>query len=256
LPRRHDADAGGSRALRAAKAGLRERVWSGLERSAVARFPGARGRIPNFRGAEDAAERLRATDAWSGARTLKANPDSPQLPVRARALEDGKRVYMAVPRLAGPQPFLRLDPAELEVPARRAASIRGAARAGRLVDLDGVEAFDLVICGCVAVDPGGARLGKGGGFSDLEYALACEAGWIGPATVVATTVHELQVLEPGAIPVGSHDFRLDLIATPERVLTCARAESAGRALVWDILTREKIAAIPLLARLARERGGE
>jgi 5-formyltetrahydrofolate cyclo-ligase len=37
--------------------------------------------------------------------TVKANPDSPQLPVRQRALEDGKTVYMAVPRLAADAPF-------------------------------------------------------------------------------------------------------------------------------------------------------
>ena len=34
----------------------------------------------------------------AGAATVQANPDSPQLPVRQRALEDGKTVYMA----AGP----------------------------------------------------------------------------------------------------------------------------------------------------------
>jgi 5-formyltetrahydrofolate cyclo-ligase len=31
---------------------------------------------------------------------VKANPDSAQWPVRQRALEDGKTVYMAVPRPA------------------------------------------------------------------------------------------------------------------------------------------------------------
>jgi 5-formyltetrahydrofolate cyclo-ligase len=71
----------------------------------VARFPGAAGRIPNFTGAEAAAERLRATGVWQAASTVKANPDSAQLPVRQRALEDGKTVYMAVPRLAEPEPF-------------------------------------------------------------------------------------------------------------------------------------------------------
>jgi 5-formyltetrahydrofolate cyclo-ligase len=35
---------------------------------------------------------------------VKANPDSAQWPVRQRALEDGKTVYMAVPRLAGREP--------------------------------------------------------------------------------------------------------------------------------------------------------
>ena len=73
----------------------------------MARFPGAEGRIPNFTGAEAAAERLRALPAWETAATLKANPDSAQLPVRQRALEDGKTVYMAVPRLAGTGAVLR-----------------------------------------------------------------------------------------------------------------------------------------------------
>src|SRR5690348_6585883 len=35
-----------------AKQEVRERVWDLLQREGVARFPGARGRIPNFRGAE------------------------------------------------------------------------------------------------------------------------------------------------------------------------------------------------------------
>jgi 5-formyltetrahydrofolate cyclo-ligase len=257
VTRRHDTDAGGPRELLVRKAELRERVWRALERSGAARFPGAAGRIPNFAGAEAAAERLRGTDAWRRARTIKANPDSPQLPVRQRALEDGKVVYMAVPRLAGEKPFLRLDPAALRLPPRRAASIGGAGRAGRLVAVEEIEPVDLVVCGSVAVDATGARLGKGGGYSDLEYALACEAGLIGPRSEIASTVHELQVVAPGQIPITAHDFRLDLVVTPERVIECraprgAAGPRAGR-LVWEELTAEKIAAIPLLARLARER---
>jgi hypothetical protein len=46
----------------------------------VARFPGAAGRIPNFAGAEAAAERLRLTPEWQRATTVKANPDSAQMP--------------------------------------------------------------------------------------------------------------------------------------------------------------------------------
>jgi 5-formyltetrahydrofolate cyclo-ligase len=83
-----------------AKREVRERVWGLLERERVARFPGAAGRVPNFAGAPAAAARLASLPAWRAARVLKANPDAPQLPVRARALDDGKLVYMAVPRLA------------------------------------------------------------------------------------------------------------------------------------------------------------
>ena len=42
--------------------------------------------------------------------------------------------------------------------------------------------MDLVICGSVAVNRQGARVGKGGGFADLEFALLVEAGLIGTDT--------------------------------------------------------------------------
>src|SRR6201995_4693896 len=102
--RRHDHDAGGPASLLAAKAELRQEVWAAMRAAKVARFPGAAGRIPNFTGAEAAAERLRALPSWQAARTVKSNPDSAQLPVRQRALEDGKIVYMGVPRLGGAEP--------------------------------------------------------------------------------------------------------------------------------------------------------
>lgn len=74
---RHDRDAGGPAELLGRKAALREEVWAALSQARVARFPGADGRIPNFTGAEAAAERLRGTDAWREAATLKANTSSP-----------------------------------------------------------------------------------------------------------------------------------------------------------------------------------
>ncbi|GGM59931.1 5-formyltetrahydrofolate cyclo-ligase [Longimycelium tulufanense] len=251
---RHDRDAGGPPELLAAKADLREQVWAALTDARVTRFPGARGRIPNFTGAEAAAGRLRDTAVWRGARTVKANPDSPQWPVRQRALEDGKTVYMAVPRLADPAPFFLLDPAHLADPPRKASSIKSASRSARRVGVAELESVDVVVTGCVAAAPDGARLGKGGGFSDLEFAIATEAGLIGPDTVVVTTVHELQVLPEGAIPTVEHDARVDYIVTPERVINCQHDGRRAPARVrWPELTEEKIASIPFLAELRARR---
>ena len=220
-----------------------------MRRAHAARFPGAEGRIPNFVGAEAAAELLRARPEWQRASRLKANPDSPQLPVRQRALEDGKTVFMAVPRLAEARPFFLLDPSALPVPPRRAASITGASRYGRPVELEQLEPVELVVAGCVAVSEDGARLGKGGGFSDLEYALGYELGLIGPSTVIATTVHEVQVVGTGRVPVTAHDFGLDLIVTPERAIVCPRRRRRGVVVRWDELTDEKVASIPVLQQL-------
>jgi 5-formyltetrahydrofolate cyclo-ligase len=251
-PRAHDRDAGGDPEVRASKAALRDQVWTSLEEAGVTRFPGPRHRIPNFVGAEAAAEQLRTTEAWRASRTLKANPDSPQWPVRQRALEDGKTVYMAVPRLARDEPFFLLDPDHLADTPRRAASIAGASRSARTVAVDHLEPVDLVVTGCVAVSEDGARLGKGGGFSDLEYAIAAEAGLIGPDTVVATTVHPAQLLPAGTIPQRPHDVRVDLIVTADGVIQVRGGARRAGQLVWAELTPEKIAAIPLLARLAAQ----
>jgi 5-formyltetrahydrofolate cyclo-ligase len=139
-----------------AKQAVRERVWDLLERQRAARFPGARGRIPNFAGAPAAAARLASLPPWRAARVVKSNSDAPQLPVRARALADGKLLYMAVPRLVDERPFILLDPGRLAVSPRRAASINGSARAGRRVAVDELQPLDLVVYGSVAVNRQGA----------------------------------------------------------------------------------------------------
>ena len=254
-PPRHDHDAGGPAEDLAAKAALREEVWAALTAARVARFPGAAGRIPNFTGAEAAAERLRGRPEWEQARAVKSNPDSAQLPVRQRALEDGKTVYMAVPRLAEADPFFLLDPAHLSDTPRKAASISGAFRSARRIPVADLAEVGLVVSGCVAVGEDGARLGKGGGFADLEYALASAAGLIGPNPLVVTTVHELQVRPAGAIPVTGHDVPVDLVFTPERVIDCrpGRPPRDPATVRWDELTEEKIAAIPLLGSLRPRR---
>ncbi len=81
---------------------------------------------------------------------------------------------MAVPRLRSDKPFIELDPKRLKCSPYAASSIKGAAQYGRPVTLDEVKKIDLVVCGSVAVNRQGARVGKGGGYSDLEFALLTE----------------------------------------------------------------------------------
>lgn len=225
---------------------LRDQGWMAIREAGVARFPGVEGRIPNFVGAEAAADRLSRTAEWKSAHHLKCNPDSPQLPVRKQALVDGKVVYMAVPKLADPEPFWRLDPGELTVEPHQAASIKGAGRHGRPVSLDEMDQIDLIVCGSVVVERSGARLGKGGGYSDLEFAIATDAGLVHDDTVIATTVHSCQVFEDGTIPVTDHDFPVDLIVTPDEVIMTGTPISRPEGVLDDHLDEEKRRAIPVL----------
>lgn len=232
---------------------LRERIWRALEIHGAARFPGAKGRIPNFSGAERAALHLQELAAWKRARVVKINPDAAQLPVRRMALREGKLVYMAVPKLRALECFLELDPARLGKDLARAATIKGAAVHGRPVGPDDLRPIDLIVCGSVAVNGLGARVGKGGGYSDLEYGLLRERELVSSRTTVVTTVHPLQVV-PHAIEMRPHDIPLDWIVTPEGPIRCARRFERPRGVYWRFLDEAKIASIPVLAGLSRSSG--
>jgi 5-formyltetrahydrofolate cyclo-ligase len=195
--------------------------------------------------------RLATLPAWQSARVIKANPDRAQLPVRVHALEAGKTVYMAVPNLANPRPFYLLDPTRLPVPATQAASHQIAATSAPAVAIDEMAALDLVVCGSVAVNTDGARVGKGAGYSDLELALLAEAGLIGPHTTIVTTVHPLQIID-GPLPETAHDFRVDAVITPDAIIACTESRRP-EGVLWDHLSHDKIAAIPVLADLASNR---
>lgn len=204
-----------------AKQAVREKVWALLAREGAAP-PDVHGYIPDFVDAGQAAARLAELDAWRQARVIKANPDRAQLPVRIRALRDGKLLYMAVPRLATLKPFYLLDPANLSLPFEDAATSAGAADAAPLVGTDEMRPVDLIVCGSVAINNRGVRVGKGAGYSDVEVALLAEAGLIGPETMIATTIHKLQVVDED-LPETEHDFGVDVIATPAATIICKSA---------------------------------
>lgn len=234
-----------------AKQRVRERVWSALDLQGAVHGASAHGRIPHFHGAGDAAARLAELPAWRSARTIKAVPDKAQLPVRARALSEGRTVFMAVPKLADPRPFYLLDPARLTRPPAQAAASGVAAEYAPKVSVDTMLPLDLVVVGSVAVDRTGTRVGKGAGYADLEFALLTEAGLISEETTVVTTVHGSQVLDED-LPSSGHDFGVDLIVTPDSVITCHEPHRPG-GLVWDDLSPDQIAAIPVLAARAQQR---
>jgi 5-formyltetrahydrofolate cyclo-ligase len=226
-----------------AKQAIRERVWSKLEAASVVE-PGVAGFIPSFQGATEAAEHLAALGVWQQAHVLEVVPDRAQLPVRVLALAQGKLVYMAAPKLATPEPFYVLDPTTLSVLPVEAAEREVAARIAPMANVGAMRAIDLVVVGSVAVNEKGARLGKGAGYSDIELGLLVEAGLVTERTTVCTTVHELQVLDQ-ELPELPHDFRVDVIATPERIIRCSEPQRP-ETLDWSGLSSGQIEVIPVL----------
>jgi 5-formyltetrahydrofolate cyclo-ligase len=224
----------------------------------VGRFPlPIDGRIPNFAGAGEAAARLAGLPEWQTARVLKCNPDAPQRAVRLRALREGKHVYVAVPRLTQARCFLHLDPRRLGRGPVAASTIKGAADLGVPVAPWALPHVDLVVAGSVAVTRRGARVGKGGGYSDLEFALARDVGAIDQRTTIVTTVHDLQVVA-GSIPMTTHDVPVDVIVTPTRVIRADRSLPRPRHIEWRALSPQQLDAMPPLKQQRRrlDDGGE
>jgi 5-formyltetrahydrofolate cyclo-ligase len=224
---------------------IRSHAWELLRKHKAARFPGADGRIPNFVGAEACVKLLAELPEWKKARVLKINPDSPQRAIRQKALAEGKIVYMPAPRLRGDKPFIELDPKKMKCSPYTASSIKGAAQFGRPVKLDEVKKIDLVVCGSVAVNRRGARVGKGGGYSDLEFALLTEEKKIGRNTPIVTSVHPLQMVDE-EIPMTDHDIPLTGIVTPTEIIEIAPSFPRPKGIYWRLLPQEKIEDIPIL----------
>jgi len=233
---------------------LRDEVWSLLKQQGVAiRDPF--GHIPNFVGAQNAAERLAALPIWQRAKAIKCNPDSPQIPVRSRALQDGKRLYMAVPRLTNTRCFVELTAEDLQqrnIPLEEAAIARKALNYGRLVSFEEMQAIDLVMVGCVAVTRNGGRTGKGAGFADLELAMLKEFGLVQSDTPIVTTVHPLQIVEEERLPMQAHDWALNWIVTPEEVIETNTTYSRPAGLDWDSIRPEQFKKIPILRKLREQ----
>ena len=219
-----------------AKTPVRTRVWESLVRDGVNVGP-AFDRIPNFVGADMAAKRLSELPAWRQARDVKCNPDPPQIPLRLRALYDGKLLFSPAPYLTRGFPYLRIDPAKL-------------AAAG----------VDFCVVGGVAATRAGGRTGKGAGFADLEQGVFRELGLVDESTPIATTVHSSQVVEAQAVVMESHDSALHYIAAEPGLIETRTTHPRPRGVDWSKVRPDQFADIPFLsdlrsALLARERGG-
>lgn len=241
---------------------VRNRIWEELEAAGVAVGP-AWSMIPNFVGADVAAWRLAQTEAWRRARTVKTNPDQAQMPIRLRALYEGKLLFAPVPYLTREFPYLRIDPVVLQqrdISFELAATAQGFVEHGDRIGFEDVAPLDFCVVGSVAVTRDGARTGKGAGFADLETAIFRELGIIGDTTPMATTVHSIQLVDSDAVVMQAHDTPLDYVATERELIETGNTVRRPGGVQWDRVQPDQFETIPFLAQLrdrmlARRRSG-
>ncbi|MCB1332614.1 MAG: 5-formyltetrahydrofolate cyclo-ligase [Roseivivax sp.] len=233
------------------KDGLRAEVWDGLEASGQSMGP-TWSHIPNFIGADRAAWHLAQTPEWQAARVVKCNPDPPQIPVRLRALYEGKMLYAPVPYLTREFPYLRIDPQALiakGVSFELAATSEGYLMHGERIGFEDVEPLDFCVVGSVAVSRAGGRTGKGAGFADLETGIFRDLGKIGPQTVLATTVHSCQLVPETRVVMQAHDSPLDYVATEAELIATHSAAPRPAGVDWPSVREDQYDTIPFLREL-------
>jgi 5-formyltetrahydrofolate cyclo-ligase len=230
---------------------VRAAVWRSLEDTGVGVGP-LWSAIPNFVGADTAAWRLAQTPEWKAARTVKCNPDPPQIPVRLRALYDGKVLYAPVPYLTEGFPYLRIDPEKIRakgVSFELAATSEGYMQHGERIGFEEVELLDFCVVGSVAVTRQGGRTGKGAGFADLETGIFRELGKIGPGTPMATTIHSSQLVDAPRVVMQAHDSPLDFIATEAELIATGNADQRPKGVDWAAVQPDQFESIPFLRQL-------
>ena len=234
-----------------AKDELRSEIWGQLLAGGVNVGP-VWSRIPNFVGADVAAKRLSELDAWKRARVVKCNPDPPQIPVRLRALYDGKLLFAPVPELTEGFPYVRLDPEALRaegVSFELAATSQGYVAHGQPVGFEEMPRLDFCVVGCVAVTSAGGRTGKGAGFADLEAGIFRELRLVDDTTPLATTVHSSQLVPNERVVMVAHDNPLDYIATELELVETRTAYPRPDGVAWDAVQPDQYRDIPFLEEL-------
>lgn len=173
----------------------RKKIWEYLDKNNLANFPQpVYGRIPNFKGNEEAAKKLLELPEFENVKYVEVNPDKAQESARILMLEQGKNLYVPVPRLKeGLLKYITVPENSTKNDIKKAVNRRGLEYNGKTIGVKDEVKIDLLVLGSVAVSKEGYRIGKGRGYADLEFGILLEMGAVNEKTLVVTTVHDSQV---------------------------------------------------------------
>lgn len=219
-----------------------------MHKKRLSPFPGPFGKIPNFRGAREAAKKLLKLPEFQSAKSVEVNPDKPLEAVRALVLSNNKELYVPTPQLRGSllKKLEKVDKHDV----RTIVSRWGMSKFGRNISLEDKIKIDLLIVGCVAVSEDGYRIGKGKGFADLEFAVLKEMDAINDNTTIVAVVHDIQVYDKLDNELFKiHDVPVDYIVTPTKIIKTRLDLPKPLGIYWSLITLEKLNQIETLQRL-------
>ncbi len=194
---------------------LRRRIWHLMENAGVLTFPlEVFGRVPNFVGAEQAAELLAQQPEFTQAKVVFVSSDHVLRRVRELVLEHGKVLAVSLPQRL----ISRNKCPLLQITERRAikaaVKVDNFLRYGQPLSIP----VDLAVLSSVVVDRLGNRLTPRQEFGDRVWQMLVDSGFVHERTKIATIAHPLQFADDLAKWVTEKDVKAHLIVTPEEVV--------------------------------------
>ncbi|CAF1234552.1 unnamed protein product [Rotaria magnacalcarata] len=242
--------------LQLIKARARTLVWDIMEIKNEILYPHpVHGRIPNFRNNPNCSTNLAQLEEFQRARVIEICPSLAQEHLRLFSLYQGKVVLTPAPSIDDAICY-KLDPTFLRNhDLARAATKSGAAALGTIINLTAIGNLhvDIFVVASVIVNPiSGARLGKGKGYGDIEYAMMHQLGACNDRTLVVTTVHESQLLNdlPASV-MTEHDLPVNVIITPKRIIYTNNTFTRPHAINWNDIDTETMLNLPVLKEFKR-----
>ncbi|XP_055625731.1 uncharacterized protein LOC129768246 [Toxorhynchites rutilus septentrionalis] len=234
------------------KRSLRLDIWQKMREmklSPLRRFS-IFNKIPNFTGADEAAEKLAQTEEFKKANTIKVNIDLAQQHVKLEVLKAGKTLLVP-PAQQSPNVYAKIkcsNMSELDAATqKKIIKLQGPPDTFEEIGMTGTEKIDMVVVGSCAVSRQGYRIGKGNGYVDLDIAILNELGLITKDTLIVTTVHDVQVFD--TLPeelFKNYDLPLDLIVTPTEVIRVEKKLRRSTGIQWHLLSSRRLDIVPVL----------
>lgn len=198
------------------------------------------------------AELLRRQDLYRRSDTLFVGP-APQLSqIRINALLDGKTLVVPAPAIK--KGFYRLKPyATPFKDLSHAVSLKGLDSFGRLLAPAALARLhiDLALTDCLAVSPGGGRLGHGTGFFDLAMALLSEWGAVDSTTLFGAVGGQEQLLGED-LPQEGWDVRLHFFLSQQGI-SLFPGDMQQLHIFWEAVAKKRIRKIEPLWQLYQAR---
>ncbi|XP_013105838.2 methenyltetrahydrofolate synthase domain-containing protein [Stomoxys calcitrans] len=238
-----------TQAVELTKRSLRVQTWKKIKDDKLGVHSGTIfNRIPTFVDSGKAVDLLVETDEFKKAKEIKVQIDRALNGARLQTLLSGKNLYLPSTRNSKAV-CLKVDVPEdaNDEKKKEILNVRNLDEYRTEIGLDSKIVFDMVIIGSVVVSRDGYRIGRGNGFNDLGLGLLIELGSITPNTIIATLVHDTQVVD--SLPTNifqKHDAPVDLIVTPTEVIRVAKRLPRPAGLYWELLSERRLKIVPVL----------